>query len=511
MITEGTTINLGGKLQENESYYAPRVLERKLGLHKSFLRNVNDTIVVSGTTDEDLIKIVPSGKTVRHVSLEDINMKDFTKDMSGRIFVLPDTEQENSFLAIYEKVEGKALHWIEFKNRDLLWKMSRGGTETLLEYIGADKTRADKRIIAECIKSGSCEVKEDSIWDLGERTVLVVDEPGMGKSSTTTQVAWRTKQRDPTSWVVRINWNDHTKKLQEINAATFNFDSLVEFLCSTAFPQLKYTDINRILLKHALQNSGNVTVLVDGFDEISPSHADKITVILSELMKTKVETFWVTSRPVQKERLEKELSVISFSMKTLSRESQEEMLHYLWMSKPGEKKVTSELHTFIKNFLFMLNKSARDFTFTGCPLFITMIAKFCKGQMEELLSSGDQFQPNIKLLILYEFVERKLHINLTEKQKADLTKPSVQYNYEYLKETLFNKFENCALVAILPPTVLESLHDKKIEEEIQPFLDWVQAGKDKTGVVMNVVDGKPQFVHRTFAEFFTARWFSRNF
>jgi len=26
-----------------------------------------------------------------------------------------------------------------------------------------------------------------------------------------------------------------------------------------------------------------------------------------------------------------------------------------------------------------------------------------------------------------------------------------------------------------------------------------------------VVDGKPQFVHRTFAEYFTARWFSRNF
>jgi hypothetical protein len=38
----------------------------------------------------------------------------------------------------------------------------------------------------------------------------------------------------------------------------------------------------------------------------------------------------------------------------------------------------------------------------------------------------------------------------------------------------------------------------------------VQAGKDKIGIVMNVVDGKPQFVHRTFAEFFTARWFSRN-
>jgi hypothetical protein len=80
-----------------------------------------------------------------------------------------------------------------------------------------------------------------------------------------------------------------------------------------------------------------------------------------------------------------------------------------------------------------------------------------------------------------------------------------------LKETLFNKFENCAIVAILPPSVLESLHDKKVEEETQPFLAKVQAGKDKTGIVMNVVDGKPQILYRTFAEFFTARCFSKNF
>ena len=97
---------------------------------------------------------------------------------------------------------------------------------------------------------------------------------------------------------------------------------------------------------------------MDGFDDISRTHADKTAVILSDLMKSKVATVWVTSHPVQKERLEKELSVISFSMKTLSLEFQEDMFRKLWMSKVGEKKVTSELHTFIKNFLFMLNKSA---------------------------------------------------------------------------------------------------------------------------------------------------------
>ena len=52
----------------------------------------------------------------------------------------------------------------------------------------------------------------------------MVTKPGMGKSSTTTHVAWHTKLADPTSWVVRINWNDNTRKLQEIDAEKFNFD-----------------------------------------------------------------------------------------------------------------------------------------------------------------------------------------------------------------------------------------------------------------------------------------------
>ena len=168
-----------------------------------------------------------------------------------------------------------------------------------------DKTSADKRIVEECMKSGWCEVNEELIWDLGERTVLRVAEPVMGKSSTTTQVTWNTKLAYPTSWAVRINCNDHTGKLQVINVATFNFDSFVELLCSTAFHKWKYTDIKRILLKQALQNSGDVSVSMDRFEEISPFHINNDDAILSELMNAKVRRDLVTLRNVKKERNEK--------------------------------------------------------------------------------------------------------------------------------------------------------------------------------------------------------------
>jgi hypothetical protein len=89
---------------------------------------------------------------------------------------------------------------------------------------------------------------------------------------------------------------------------------------------------------------------MDGFDEISPIHADKAAVILSELMKTEVGRVWVTSRPVEKERLEKKLSVFAFSMQKLSRMSQEEMLLKQWISKAGGKE--SDLVTFICGLFF---------------------------------------------------------------------------------------------------------------------------------------------------------------
>jgi ankyrin repeat protein len=356
-------------------------------------------------------------------------------------------------------------------------------------------------------------INEEVIWKLNERTVLVVDEPGMGKSCTTTQVARHTKLADPSSWVVRINWNDHTRKLQEINTETFDFDSLVAFLCSSACTESKYTDTNSSLLEQALQYSGNVTVLMDGFDEISPIHADKAAVILSELMKTKVERVWVTSRPVQQEKLEKELSVTAYGMRKLSLISQEDMLIVLWRSKAdGGEERKHKLFAFINDLLKDLNDLFYDDNFTGCPLYVTMIATVCEKDVDTCLDSKDWIPPKIDLVDLYEnFVERKLHIYLTEKQKADTSNSCVQDDHEDLKHIYLDTFEKCALVAILPLSMLKSLHNKQIEAEIDTFLRRVQAGKDKRGVVMDVIEGKPYFVHRTFAEYFTARWFSRNF
>jgi len=330
LITDGNAVKLGGKPPVKEDCYAPIPLEREIYLRLAVLGNSDsypDIFAVSGMEKIKLVRNVPSDEMVGKFCLEEDSkpgnwIESYNKFKPSRFILLKSQNLRLCFSKLCEKHNGKTLHWLHFENECLLWKESRGSIDSLINYVDSTRTCGDKRIITEFMKHGSCEVKGESIWDLGERTVLVVAKPDNRKSGTTTQVAWHTKERDPTSWVLRTSWNDHTKELQEINAERFNFDSLVEFLCSAAFSKSKYTDINRSLLKQALQNSGNITVFLDVFDDISSTHADKAAAVLCELMKTKVGRVWVRSPPEGKEKLEKELCAPAFTMNKLSHESQ---------------------------------------------------------------------------------------------------------------------------------------------------------------------------------------------
>ena len=62
------------------------------------------------------------------------------------------------------------------------------------------------------------------------------------------------------------------------------------------------------MLKQVLQNIGNVTVLMDGFDEISPTRVHKAAATLFDLVKTKFRRDLVTKPKMEIEKLEKELS-----------------------------------------------------------------------------------------------------------------------------------------------------------------------------------------------------------
>ena len=246
---------------------------------------------------------------------------------------------------------------------------------------------------------------------------------------------------------------------------------------------------------------------MDGFDEISPTHVDKAVAILSELMKTKVERVWVTSRPVEKERLERKLSVMAFSMKKLSYESQRQIFLNLWLPKVNMYKYGQILVRFIEKSLLLAYDLYQDRNFTGTPGYVKLIAT----ALETHLQTGNFNAPNkIDFLQLYDrLVERIMHVQERQKEEEDLN--SFQHDHESVMINLDN-LEKCSLLVTLP-SEQHALHKAKIrdEKELSVDVERVRDGKDLISIVMKLVDGKPDFVHRTLAEYFTARWFSTNF
>jgi len=120
-------------------------------------------------------------------------------------------------------------------------------------------------------------------------------------------------------------------------------------------------------------------------------------------MKNKVGRIWVTSRSVEKERLENLLSVIAFSMKKLSYESQKFIFLKLWLPKVKSYKDQENLFRFIDKSLLMAYELYQDRNFTGTLVFVKTIATALEMVVDRQLKSGDFNVPKeLDYLNLYD-------------------------------------------------------------------------------------------------------------
>jgi hypothetical protein len=95
--------------------------------------------------------------------------------------------------------------------------------------------------------------------------------------------------------------------LQDIKANGFMEKSAIKLLTKAA--QIKETEsveLQKKLFNYIYKSTGNVVVLIDGVDEVSPHYTEEVVQILRILSKTKIRKNWVTSRNSAKDQLEEE-------------------------------------------------------------------------------------------------------------------------------------------------------------------------------------------------------------
>ena len=356
--------------------------------------------------------------------------------------------------------------------------------------------------------------KPSTLLEGDGQIILVTDEPGMGKSTLLTHLSQQTQEPHPEMWIVRVNINNYTRILNKLQKKGSDEMGVIKLLTEAA--QIKKSD--RVVLEGRLFNytynsTGNMVVLIDGVDEVIPRYTEEVIKVLKILSKTEVKRIWVTSRNSVRDRLETEFQCQSYSLVPFSEKDQKNFLVKFWKGTCPE--IEDDNLENLANRVVKLSSehlTAQDKNFMGIPLQSWLLAEMFKGSVKECSTATVQLPEYINTVMLYDFyVETKWDIYLSDKKLYDRTNVNAQNDDVELHKSFKRNHVAAALVAILSTQQLDKFHDKTIAEGAREFLGKITTGLEKTGIIIEVMEGRPVFQHRTLAEYLAATWLCDNF
>ncbi|XP_069670189.1 uncharacterized protein [Periplaneta americana] len=478
-LVSGISESIGDKLPQQYEHYIPRKFSNRAHVSNIIFSDGRDCLVVSGVSLQTLRQIVQPEK--------EVELFDETKHSEEgvcRCFVIRGKEDFENAKNILKKV-----HWLHKVETGFIWKESNGSVSYIKSHLmDVTSIRSFQEMML-----------------VSDKVKLLVAHPGMGKSTEVVNLAQEIKRRDPACWVVTVVLNEYTDYLSNCG------DSAVDLLLLAG----KFTcDFAASLFKHELHNGGNVVILIDGFDEIRPDYAEKLVHVLRQLiMKCKLKQIWITSRSLMKDMLEEKFSCLSFELQPFTKQDQRDFLANLWNDiNVGPY----NLDIFITNLLEVTGNSLNDKLgqFTEIPLQTFMLAEVFRSEASHFCQSNEmKFDSKLDLLELYNrFVDRKWNIFVYEKGRVDVTN-LVQHRLLQLQKEEYEKDHMaCAVHSLLKTEDFNKLHfSKDVMRRVEGFQDLFRNGNEKIGIVAQIVNSTAVFIHRTFLEFFAAKWFTKYF
>nr|CAD7598310.1 unnamed protein product [Timema genevievae] len=168
--------------------------------------------------------------------------------------------------------------------------------------------------------------------------------------------------------------------------------------------------------------------------------------------------------------------------------------------------------SYLVNQLALQSKKARPETWInvcvdGVPLHSIMFSEAFEERLTTFQNTGNVEIPDkIDLIELLIKLVRKHRDIYYEKYNFEMN----NYDLSENADIYVGYHVRSALQAILPPGHLSQLHDRTIEERNMPFIKRLQGGETTT-FIQGIIDGRPQFSHRVYAEFFASLWFVKYF
>jgi ankyrin repeat protein len=313
---------------------------------------------------------------------------------------------------------------------------------------------------------------------------------------------------------VRIDLNDHTDALKTLKKEQIGTEKAIEFV-SEKILKLE-PGLEAELFKHCCEQKQKVDIVImlDGFDEISPSYKQTVTALLQALRQTAVEQLWVTTRPHLRKELEDELQQLSYTLEPFSEENQVEFLTKFWslnkwyteIHSKGKEEKKVKLANYAKHLIKKIAQSIsdKDKQFTGIPFQCRMLAEAFDKEVKTFCQSAatvPELTFSLDLFGLYEtFMKRKYDIFVEEKFKIPESNVGAELARTRLLAPITQDHQILALKTLFGEEQVALLQINK---------QCTSTDEDLTriGILHVSDDGKPHFIHRTFAEYYAADYF----
>jgi len=265
--------------------------------------NINTEIDISeGWKSNPFGTVATISMTVFSAELE--NMKTYNeagqniKPDEVRYIILGNKNPEIEFRELKKLCTN--VHWIHVEDGSFLWRDTNGNIDIIRRYF--DNTNCEK-------------FDMNSVVEHNDRTMLLVAEPGMGKSKFLSYMEHVIKKWRPSVWVLRINLNEHTNDLENVKFDQGIIEKCKEFLWSAARSNKQDAlNVTKEMFLQALEKTGKMIIILDGFDEISPDYSSKVEILIRGIRDETASKIWISSRSSHRQNLEDILGKFAFTL-----------------------------------------------------------------------------------------------------------------------------------------------------------------------------------------------------
>ncbi|XP_057377879.1 uncharacterized protein LOC130699685 [Daphnia carinata] len=373
-------------------------------------------------------------------------------------------------------------------------------------------------------------------FDKEHPVVIICGVAGTGKSTLLSHFYSEIKKKKPDCWVIRVNLVKHSDAILKLDRST---PDLIGFLIKYLHVVDSESPFSCSLLTNRLETGEQIVFMLDGYDEIGEKCQD-IAIQMMKFIQKKGIQLYVTTRSHVAHHLQYELGQLAYYLENFNEEDQIDCLTKYWKKElklpdrvqDGVQEMKmKKIDEFAKWLVNEVSKTLKDDkrALIGIPLLCRILAECYQQNVDEIVqSTGDVIrqseQPGLfdkekfDLVSLYnKLMETKRKIFLVEKTNTSKSDEMKDHAFEILRKKVESRLTKLALETIITePNILEMLWPTKSSHkssyDVAQEESILAKNTLKFGLTFSNSDGMRQkFMHRTFAEYFVAKYLYEGF